>query len=42
MSIPNFMSIHQVDVDIFYWLSETFDLMAVHDEKSPQSLGLIP
>ncbi len=30
----NFVVIHQVDLDIFHWIVEKFDLLVVLEEKS--------
>lgn len=44
MSVPNFVPIHLVDVNIFNWIINEFDLLLLRHEKSkgsPKSLRFI-
>lgn len=34
LSVPYFMLIHSVDVEIFLWISENFDMLGALDEVS--------
>lgn len=39
MSAQNFVGIHPVDAEIFYWTIENFDLLEAKDKKSEDYLS---